>query len=264
MNATTIRLLDRRQAAQRKRCHLSNAQSGEEEEHLCDSRNTRRRLCPSVVWIQATRDGVLWRGLHPLLFDAPIPVTRRAVQILVRQFRPFIRSGTLLVKGDDDNNDDDDAAAIVTTYRQVPMPTNNESIDIWITPPQLTRIQYTFSGLLIHYEHLWLTLQSLSAWIATLGGGYFLCRHLATAVRMARQQRALALCMCDYDTADRCSQRSLQLHSRGTIPRGTTIDSCRAGIVDAAKGQIDPSDGALGQVIPLPSQASRQVCEREG
>lgn len=206
MNATTIRLFDRRQAAQRIRCHLSNAQSGEEEEHLCDSRNTRRRLCPSVLWIQASRDGVLWRGLHPLLFDAPLPVTRRAVQILLRQFRPFIRSGTLIVKDDGDNiNDVNDAAAIVTTYRQVPMPTNNKSIDIWITPPQVTRIQYTFSGLLIHYEHLWLTLQSLSAWIATLGGGYFLCRHLATAVRMARQQRALALCMCDYDTADRCT-----------------------------------------------------------
>jgi hypothetical protein len=200
MNATTIRVLNRRQG-QLQQCHLPNAPSEE-----IDQWDARHRLCQSVLWIQTNRDGVLWRGLHPLLFDAPLQVTRQAVQILLRQFRTFIRSGPLIVKNDgDDNNDDHDVAPILKTFRQVPMPTKNKSIDIWITPPEVTRIHYTFSGLLIHYEHLWLTLQSLSAWIATLGGGYFLCRHLATAVRMARQQRALALWMCDYDTADRCT-----------------------------------------------------------
>ena len=154
------------------------------------------RCCGLSVWIQATHDGVLWRGLHPLLFDAPSPVTRLAVTILVRQFRTCIQKRHAIVR--DDASDDSE------NCRRVPIPTNR-SIDIWIVPPQFTRIQYYFSGLLIHYEHLWLTLQSLSAWIATLGGGYFLCRHLSTAVRMARQQRALALWMYDYDTADRCT-----------------------------------------------------------
>eukprot|EP00545_Synedropsis_sp_CCMP1620_P014540 CAMPEP_0119007778 /NCGR_PEP_ID=MMETSP1176-20130426/3244_1 /TAXON_ID=265551 /ORGANISM="Synedropsis recta cf, Strain CCMP1620" /LENGTH=136 /DNA_ID=CAMNT_0006959993 /DNA_START=502 /DNA_END=912 /DNA_ORIENTATION=- len=45
----------------------------------------------------------------------------------------------------------------------------------------------------------------MSAWIATLGGGYFLCRHLSTAVFLAQQQRALALWMGDYQTADQCT-----------------------------------------------------------
>ena len=155
---------------------------------------------PSVLVDQTKCDGVLWRGLHPLLFDAPLSVSRRAVKILLRRFRTYIRPSAHIVRDDADNGSDDS----LTACRQILIPTKI-SIDIWIVPPQSTRIQYTFSGLLIHYEHLWLTLQSLSAWIATLGGGYFLCRHLTTAVRLARQQRALALWMCDYDTADRCT-----------------------------------------------------------
>jgi hypothetical protein len=155
------------------------------------------------VWIKTSYDGVAWRGLHPLLFDAPLPVTRRAVTIFVREFRsciPSIRQRHYTIVRDDANDGSENCRQIF-----IPILTNIRSIDIWIVPPQFTRIQYYFSGLLIHYEHLWLTLQSLSAWIATLGGGYFLCRHLKTAVRMARQQRALAIWMFDYDTADRCT-----------------------------------------------------------
>jgi hypothetical protein len=46
---------------------------------------------------------------------------------------------------------------------------------------------------------------SLNAWISTLGGGYFLCRHLETAVFMAQKQRAVALWMGDQSTADKCT-----------------------------------------------------------
>jgi Domain of unknown function (DUF4807) len=51
----------------------------------------------------------------------------------------------------------------------------------------------------------WIQMVSLNAWISTLGGGYFLCRHLETAVHMARKQRAVALWMGDESTADRCT-----------------------------------------------------------
>jgi hypothetical protein len=46
---------------------------------------------------------------------------------------------------------------------------------------------------------------TLNAWISTLGGGYFLCRHLETAVYMARKQRTLAVWMGDASTADKCT-----------------------------------------------------------
>lgn len=145
-----------------------------------------------VLCLQVTREGVCWRGLHPLLFEAPPQVARRAVRILLQRFQASVRRDYRTVA------DENEFLAV----RQISF---EKSVHLVIVPPLVTNVLYTFSGILIRYEHLWLTLQSLSAWIATLGGGYFLCRHLATAVHMARQQRALALWMGDHDTADRCT-----------------------------------------------------------
>jgi hypothetical protein len=48
-------------------------------------------------------------------------------------------------------------------------------IVLWIQPPLETRIEPYFSGLLIKYEHEFMQAQSLAAYFATLGGGFFLC-----------------------------------------------------------------------------------------
>ena len=48
-------------------------------------------------------------------------------------------------------------------------------------------------------------LQSLNAFFSTLGGGYFLCRYLTTAVQLARWQRTIALSLGDRDLAARCT-----------------------------------------------------------
>ena len=160
-----------------------------EDHHVAAEDHLHRVLC-----IQAASDGVVWRGLQPLLFEAPPSIARRALKLLIRHFRAAIIQTNLIVTDHEDT----------MLLRQVP---TKESIDICILilPPQVTSIERTFAGLLLCYEHLWLTLQSLSAWIATLGGGYFLCRHLGTAVVLARKQRSLALWMGDYETADRCT-----------------------------------------------------------
>jgi hypothetical protein len=148
-----------------------------------------------VVGIQINHDGVAWRGLHPLLYEAPPPIARRAARILIREFRGAIRQRIRPL-------DIDDAA--VLHVRTIPSK-KKRTLHILLLPLQSTSLQYTFVGILIRYEHIWLSMCTLSAWIATLGGGYFLCRHLSTAVFLAKQQRAVALWMGDFETADQCT-----------------------------------------------------------
>jgi predicted small secreted protein len=75
----------------------------------------------------------------------------------------------------------------------------------YILPPCTQEIDYDFSGRLIYYEHLFLQAQTLAAWYATLGGGYFLCHRLSTAIQLARRQRRVAEWMGDEGMADRCT-----------------------------------------------------------
>lgn len=61
-----------------------------------------------------------------------------------------------------------------------------------------------FSLRLILNENNYIRLTSLSAYISTLGGGFFLCRYLSTAISLARRQCALALLRGDVMMAMKC------------------------------------------------------------
>jgi len=61
-----------------------------------------------------------------------------------------------------------------------------------------------FALRLIRYENSFVRLTSLSAFISTLGGGFFLCRYLSTAVALARKQCAIALMRGDSEMALKC------------------------------------------------------------
>mmetsp|Transcript_16881 Transcript_16881/g.23892 ORF Transcript_16881/g.23892 Transcript_16881/m.23892 type:complete len:466 (+) Transcript_16881:182-1579(+) len=67
------------------------------------------------------------------------------------------------------------------------------------------RPEKSFSSKLVKLENLQIRLQTLNAYIATLGGGYFLCRYLSTAVNLARYQRCVALALGDHSLADKCT-----------------------------------------------------------
>jgi len=62
-----------------------------------------------------------------------------------------------------------------------------------------------FTPRLVKLENIMIRLQSLNAFFSTLGGGYFLCRYLSIAVRLARSQRAIALSLGDRNLAARCT-----------------------------------------------------------
>lgn len=176
------------------RCHVSSSLRDQPEanEKQNEQQELQQQQLPLVLTIQANYDGVAWRGLHPLLFEAHPLVARRAKRALIRHFRKSIRRSNLSRVSE----------ALDLHTRKIP---STRPTDVRILPPQSTSLQYAFEGRMIRSEHIWLSMHTLSAWIATLGGGYFLCRHLSTAVFLAKQQRAVALWMGDYDTADRCT-----------------------------------------------------------
>ena len=62
-----------------------------------------------------------------------------------------------------------------------------------------------FTKALVRLENMQIRLQSLNAYVATLGGGYFLCRFLSTAISLAKYQRRLALALGDYSLAMKCT-----------------------------------------------------------
>jgi len=62
----------------------------------------------------------------------------------------------------------------------------------------------SFALTLIHHENTLIRLTSLSAYISTLGGGFFLCRYLSTAIILARRQCCIAMMRGDRDMALKC------------------------------------------------------------
>jgi hypothetical protein len=85
---------------------------------------------------------------------------------------------------------------------------SRQTLVLRILPPlRLSRLgpELAWTGRLIGWENLRIKLQTLNAVVATLGGGYFLCRHLSTAVALARYQRGIALRLNDAHLALHCT-----------------------------------------------------------
>ena len=65
--------------------------------------------------------------------------------------------------------------------------------------------EQVFTSALVHQENLNIRLQTLNAFVATMGGGYFLCRFLSTAVRLAQYQRRIAVALNDVQLVMKCT-----------------------------------------------------------
>jgi hypothetical protein len=120
--------------------------------------------------------------------------------------------------GDDDTNEQEDTLATEFHHRQVnvsldclvalleaqnpaPVPIK---IQLYILPSCITLIDMTFIRLVLQHERTLLKKQSLSAWMATLGGGFFFIRRLSYSLLLARQQRVLALQIGNRSMARTC------------------------------------------------------------
>ena len=183
-------------------CYLSLASLLQNQSIDCNNKNEWRLLNSdsdgSVYIVGSPKDGVTWRGLFPLLFASSKKRSRSCVDAIIDMKNPegtathYTRCFT------------PSEMELLVSQNHTRSIQSKRSHVLVVVPPMSTTLQSFFCSLLIHFEHIWLQMVTLNAWIATLGGGYFLCRHLETAVCLARQQRTVALWMGDQSTADKC------------------------------------------------------------
>eukprot|EP00586_Coscinodiscus_wailesii_P021547 CAMPEP_0172515146 /NCGR_PEP_ID=MMETSP1066-20121228/265685_1 /TAXON_ID=671091 /ORGANISM="Coscinodiscus wailesii, Strain CCMP2513" /LENGTH=162 /DNA_ID=CAMNT_0013296113 /DNA_START=357 /DNA_END=845 /DNA_ORIENTATION=+ len=81
----------------------------------------------------------------------------------------------------------------------------NKNLCICVLPSPKSSPRSSFTNRLIHLENQRIRLHSLNAYVATLGGGYFLCRYLSQAIALARYQRSIALALHDRNLAGKCT-----------------------------------------------------------
>ena len=175
--------------------------------------------------LQSHRFGVVWRCLFPILLESPQRVAKQLVQlILLSQSKTkTIKSFKQQQQKQTDDKDDEqmkencnDPYTIEGGFfqRQLVVSTPSDlmsmilprpSFVICILPPITTSPDKTFLSVVLKTEHSMLQLQSLSAWLSTLGGGYFFCKRLSVSLQLARRQRALAVRLNDTSMARQCS-----------------------------------------------------------
>lgn len=180
----------------------------------------------NVLYLACYRPGIMWRGLSPILLQAPRPTAQRFLQCLYNTSSSSSTSNALFNLTDENvfsneaqekmiHPEDDDISSLVY-HRLLHMPKRQrqlrrqeapqvQDILLWIQPPLTTDIDQTFSFALIKLEHALLQMRTLSAWYATLGGGYFFCRRLTFSLQLARHQRKLALILGNAEMVRQCS-----------------------------------------------------------
>ena len=157
-------------------------------------------------WMES---GVVWRGLKPLLLDSRKRLGRRAVACLFKVVT--LRIATRTDASAEEFKDvlplkDSHSMRRLVVREAAGLPRSlRRSFVLYILPPNTTYYDTTFTGSLIAWEHQMILYQSMAAWISTLGGGHFFCRHLSTAMALAKQQRRIAILMGDLTMAYKCT-----------------------------------------------------------
>jgi len=214
--------------------------------------------------IQCHSEGVMWKGLAPLLVgdqeqQLSTKKNRVALKVLLKSFNHHIlqqldidhtKCSDCGAEITDENRyrnkswvvahfqiiAGDDCSNFISADTMSNTKSTQQHLSVVILPPNpifkgmtYSRIPSTsptslFSGRLIHNENTLIRLTSLSAYISTMGGGFFLCRYLSTAVSMARQQCRIALLRGDEEMSFKCriNEGYCYIHA-GKLNRGKKI-----------------------------------------
>ena len=125
-------------------------------------------------------------------------------------------------------------------------------LQIYIIPnnhPNM-RPERIFTSSLVKLENFQIQLQSLNAYVATMGGGYFLCHYLSTAICLARYQRCIAFKLGDYNLALKCTvNEAYNYIYAGMIKRAFETIGQVEDLVQKRKNMISHSDGSEEDVI---------------
>lgn len=167
---------------------------------------------PSTAFIYVPRShGVAWRGIAPLLLEAPAKYTRKLLRIL-SQSVPDERESRNATNGPSveketssasDQDQEEDDKRITAHSRRIEIQ-HFPFITVVLRPPEFSWQDSTFSSLVVSTELSLLRMQTLTAWWATLGGGYFFCKRLHVSLQLARQQGDLAQRIGNISMARQC------------------------------------------------------------
>jgi len=229
------------------------------------------------------RSRVLWNALRPLLLEAPPSVTQQALDCLFRSDglfdwnaieRAMVAEATSLREGNfgftdnkqhnnvyDDLLNDYGVQSRRLCHSLCPFqPKTNtkqnairlQKIVLWIQPPDSVSLQQDdllFGSLLIRWEHRFIQAQSLAGYIATLGGGFFLCHHFKTAILLAEQQQRLAVLLNDETMYYACAvNKAYSCIYNGKFKTATSIlRQVAAAIAPAAGDAADAGAGATSK-----------------
>lgn len=208
-----------------------------DETSTCDNTERDKNEKSFRLEVYCHLDRIVWNIFEPLFMLGDRASSIKAIFILLKHFKHFIRDldGNILnidieknLKEENENfgswkrssthhflSKDDFRTCIISKEIKEgdihTIPTSK--LDIMIFPPYLSPASrhgslYTekiFTSALVRQENLNIRLQTLNGFVATMGGGYFLCRFLSTAVKLARYQRRIALLLDDKQLAMKCT-----------------------------------------------------------
>jgi hypothetical protein len=174
--------------------------------------------------LKVHRSRVLWRALEPWLFQSKRRTTRYALSCILHsvhwralpttqqqhdseqvgsdnvlfsetnEISTFIRRRQLRVGV---------GCTSATASTKAPQ-TKCARVVLWIEPAMETPLEDAFMGRLIAWEHKLIRATSMSGFLATLGGGFFMCHHFRTAIFLAQEQQRMALLLNDHGMHARC------------------------------------------------------------
>lgn len=167
------------------------------------TRSTNRAV---LLTCHPSRPAVVWRALWPTLFQSPKRIAQQALTLLLEHYGIDLCCQQSSAMEETWSDMKLDVFKGKTRRRKIPLTSTEirRKLIVWIEPPSTTHFHTYFARALVTLENQMILYQTRAAWISTLGGGYFFCRHLTTALRLAQQQLKVALLMGDYNMAYKC------------------------------------------------------------
>ena len=124
------------------------------------------------------------------------PFISQQIPIPSHCIRRFIET---LTSPNDLNHKDLAVSSFLRKKREDP-----STVPLYILPPSANVIDKTFEGIVISNERTMIQKQTMTAVMATFGGGYYMMKQLQPALNLARNQRALALELGNHHMAQQC------------------------------------------------------------
>jgi hypothetical protein len=166
----------------------------------------------STRFLQVHRSaGVAWRGLFPLLIDSPPHICQRLLSLLFLSSQGSMTGSSsyhildLEQSNEKDENGTEENDRLRGFFHRTIRLQNAPKVTLILQPPIIPQLDSTFTRVVLKTEQSMLRLQTMTAWLSTLGGGYFFCKRLNVSLQLARQQRFLALKIGNISMARQCS-----------------------------------------------------------